>query len=403
MTEENTELNNEITEEDNKKEEKKTHRIRYTAAFLTGFAVCLVFIFVLTFGLGMGRILSKADWEYYNDLEDQYGKYAIIMDMIGDDPLSKKVPEDISDDVLKEIVKSTGDPYGEYFTAEEYEEFEKTYKGGYVGVGIGIADENGNLVIKTVYETGPAYKAGLEPEDIILKVDGVVPESLDDAVAKMTGEEGTEVTVTVGRNGKELDYTMKRAEIDLESVGYSVMEENPKTGYIRIALFREGTDKEFKKAVKELKKKGCEKFILDLRDNGGGLTDVSVEIADYLLPSCKIMTDVNKSGSETVYNSKESSADLRLAVLVNENTASASEILTAALKENNAAVIIGRKTFGKGVTQESRSFIDGSAIKLTVSEYLTPKGNHVQGKGIEPDIEAEDDVILDKAFEALNQ
>ena len=163
-------------------------------------------------------------------------------------------------------------------------------------------------------------------------------------------------------------------------------EDDPSVGYIRISLFSKNTDKEFKNAVKDLKNKGCDKFILDLRDNGGGLTDISVEIADYLLPACKIMTDVTKSGSETVYNSDDKSADLKLVVLVNGNTASASEILTAALKENNAATIIGSRTYGKGVTQISRMFSDGSAAKLTVSEYLTPKGNHVNDNGIEPDI-----------------
>ena len=214
---------------------------------------------------------------------------------------------------------------------------------------------------------------------------------------------GSEVTVTVRRDGKEMDLTMTRDEIDINSVGYAVSEDDPSVGYIRITVFSKNTDKEFKSAVKDLKSKGCEKFILDLRDNGGGLTDISVRIADYLLPACKIMTDVTKSGSETVYNSDESSADLKLVVLVNENTASASEILTAALKENNAATVIGSRTYGKGVTQISRMFSDGSAAKLTVSEYLTPKGNHVNDKGIEPDIEATDDDILDKALEELKK
>ena len=383
--------------------EKGHTKSRYLAAFLAGFAVCIALLCILTYGFGLGRIMSKGDWDYYSKLDDNYGKYAEIMRMIGEDPLSQAVPEEISDDVLREIVASTGDPYAQYFTAEEYEQFSKTYTGGYVGIGIGVEFSEGEVIVMTVYDGGPADGAGMEPGDVILRVDGVEPKDLDDAVARMTGKKNTEVTVTVRRDGKEMDLTMTRDEIDINSVGYAVSEDDPSVGYIRITVFSKNTDKEFKSAVKDLKSKGCEKFILDLRDNGGGLTEISVRIADYLLPACKIMTDVTKSGSETVYNSDESSADLKLVVLVNENTASASEILTAALKENNAATVIGSRTYGKGVTQISRMFSDGSAAKLTVSEYLTPKGNHVNDKGIEPDIEATDDDILDKALGELKK
>jgi len=383
--------------------EKGHSKSRYLAAFLAGFAVCIALLCILTYGFGLGRIMSKGDWDYYSKLDDNYGKYAEIMRMIGEDPLSQAVPEEISDDVLREIVASTGDPYAQYFTAEEYEQFSKTYTGGYVGIGIGVEFSEGEVIVMTVYDGGPADGAGMEPGDVILRVDGVEPKDLDDAVARMTGKKNTEVTVTVRRDGKEMDLTMTRDEIDINSVGYAVSEDDPSVGYIRITVFSKNTDKEFKSAVKDLKSKGCEKFILDLRDNGGGLTEISVRIADYLLPACKIMTDVTKSGSETVYNSDESSADLKLVVLVNENTASASEILTAALKENNAATVIGSRTYGKGVTQISRMFSDGSAAKLTVSEYLTPKGNHVNDKGIEPDIEATDDDILDKALGELKK
>ena len=374
---------------------------RIVISFLAGFAACIALISVLTYGMGLGRIMNKSDWEYYHDLDDNYGKYATIMKMIGEDPLSQTAPETISDEVLKEIVADTGDPYAEYFTAEEYKQFEKMYTGDYVGVGIGVTDEEGIFYIRTVYDNGPASRAGLEPGDIIFKVDGVTPESLDDAVARMTGEAGTEVTVTVDRNGEKLDFKMVREAIELQSVGWSVTEEDPEVGYIVITVFRRGTAKDFSKAVKELKEKGCTRIILDLRNNGGGLTDECIEIADQLLPACRIMTDVSKSGSEKVYNSEESSEDLELVVLVNRNTASASEILTAALSENGAAVVIGEQTYGKGVTQVSRSFSDGSAVKLTVTEYLTPKGNHVQGNGIKPDIEATDEDAMEKALAEL--
>jgi carboxyl-terminal processing protease len=241
----------------------------------------------------------------------------------------------------------------------------------------------------------------MQAGDEIIRVDGVVPENIDDAVSRMTGEEGTKVTVTVKRGDKEIDLKMKRAAINLDSVAYSVSDKDPKVGYITIAVFAEDTADEFKEAVKELQDKGCDKFIVDLRNNGGGLTHASLDIADYLLPECMIMTEINKDGSEKEYKSDKSAADLDMVVLVNENTASASEILTAAIKDNKAGTVLGTKTYGKGVTQMSRQFTDGYAIKLTITEYLTPNGDHVQGKGIEPDIEATDEDILDKAMEEL--
>ena len=152
-------------------------------------------------------------------------------------------------------------------------------------------------------------------------------------------------------------------------------------------MFRQGTDKEFKDAVKALQDEGCSKFILDLRDNGGGLTNVCIEIADYLLPACKIMTENSKSGDETVYNSKADSAELELIVLVNENSASASEIFAGAIKDYNYGTLIGTKTFGKGIVQTVFPLEDGDAVKITTAKYYTPKGNYIHGVGIEPDIE----------------
>ena len=376
--------------------------LRMLLAFAAGFCACIGVFAAVMYGADYGRIVSKADYDYFVNLNNNFGKYNVIFDLIGEDPLVKETPEEITDAAVKEMVSELDDPYAVYFTPEEYKEFSKQFEGGYVGIGIVVLQTDDGLIVGQIFDDGPADKGGMEEGDEIIRVDGVTPENIEDAVARMTGEDGTDVTVTVRRDGKEIDLKMTRAEINIDSVSYSKLEDNPEVGYIHLMVFAEDSADEVKEAVEELQKQGCDKFILDLRDNGGGMTNVSIDIADYLLPECRIMTEINKKGEKTEYDSEESSADLDLVVLVNENTASASEILTAAIQENNAGKVIGTRTYGKGVTQVSRQFKDGSAIKMTVTEYLTPKGNHVHEKGIEPDIEATDENIMDKAIEELN-
>lgn len=374
-----------------------------TGIFAAGFLCCVLLVFLFTSVLGLVRFVPKERYEYYRDLDSSYGKYYEIMEMIDEDPLAKSDAGEISDEELKEIVASTGDPYAEYFTAEEYDEFEKHYMGDYVGIGILVTEEDGDIVIKSVIPDGPAEEAGIQDDDILVRVDGKELKDVNDAIEKISGEAGTELTVTVKRGGETLDIKATRERIDQESVGYLKMENEPDVGYIMIAAFRDDTAKDLKLAVRDLKDEGCDKFILDLRGNGGGLTNESVDIADYLLPACRIMSEKTKSGKETVYNSKASSADLDLVVLVDENTASASEILTAALQDNNACTVIGKKTYGKGVTQKTQRFRDGSAIKITVTEYFRPSGKKVDGVGITPDIEAEGEAAIDEALKELKQ
>lgn len=374
------------------------------AAFMLGVISCLAVITLCTQVIGVGHFVDDKAYDYYIDLDKSYGKYYEIMKMIGEDPIAQKEPEDISDEELKEIVSSIGDPYAEYYTASEYAELEKRYLGDYVGVGIGVMqDDEKNIVIMSVFEGTPAAEAGLMLGDIIEKVDGKKPAGVDEAVDMISGEAGTKVKVTIRRGEETMDFDLTRQRIETDSVAYEVLEDHPETGLIKIASFITGTDDEFKHAVKELEAKGCSKFIIDLRDNGGGLTEPSIEIADYLLPACKIMSENTKDGSETVYNSKASSANLDMVILVNENTASASEILTAALQDNKAGAVIGTRTYGKGVTQSMHKFSDGTAVKLTVTEYFRPNGNTVNGVGITPDIEAEGNEVLEEALKELAQ
>lgn len=391
-----------VQEPEKKEQPRRRRGVAIVAAFAAGFAACIGVFAALTYGAGLGRIVPKADYDYYEDLSSKLGKYYVIMQMIDEDPLVKEESEKLIDDAVRDKISKLDDPYAAYFTKEEYEEFSKPFEAGYVGVGIVVEQTAEGVFAVQIFEGGPAESAGMQAGDQIVSIDGKAPTDIEDAVSRMMGDKGTKVTVTVLRDGTEHDLEMTRAEIDMPSVSHSVVEGHPDIGYIAVSVFADDTDDEFKKAVEDLKKQGINKVILDLRDNGGGLTNTSISIADYLLPEGMIMSEVNKAGQNTEYKSDAESAGLEMAVLVNGNTASAAEILTAAIKENDGGKVIGTKTFGKGVTQLSRKFKDGTAIKMTVTEYLTPDGNHVQEKGIEPDIEAEGEEAMNRAIEELS-
>ena len=352
-------------------------------------------------------MLLGKDYSEYKGLKENYGKYYELNEVLTNEALADYSPEEINDDVIREIIENLDDPYAEYYTAAEYKQFRNRYDSSYVGVGILIADSEEGATIYGVIEEGPADKAGVLAGDIIVAVDGEEVRDSDEATDAISGEAGTEVTITVRRDGENIDYTMKRRRIEGKSVSSTVLDEDAGIGYIKIASFISDTAGDFKLAVKDVKQQGCNKVVIDLRDNGGGLTKQAYELADYLLPECKIVTVVNKQGEETIQNSKASSAGIEYVLLVNGGTASASEIVTAAVQDNKGAKVIGTNTYGKGVTQRTYQFKDGSAIKFTIEEYFRPNGDRVNGVGITPDIIVEDstgtgrDAVLEAGIEEL--
>ena len=399
MIEDNSsrELNNQAHNSEKEFSPKTKKRI----FFIMGVICTLAVLGILYSVQNYGRFVRQDKYEYYKELEENYGKYNAILEMIGEDPLVDTPPSAIDDEKLKELVASIGDPYAQYFTKEEYDEFQKHYSGEYVGIGVAVTDEDGRVVIKGVFENGPAGEAGVQSGDVILSINGEKPKDSSDAVNLIAGESGGLVELKLLRGDEELEFSMNRTKIEEETVEYRQLEESPGVGYIKIISFIKGTADDFKLAVRDLKNEGCDKFVIDLRSNGGGLTDESIEIADYLLPACKIMSEVSKNGEEKVYNSKASAADLDMVVLTDVGTASASEILAGAIQDNKGGLIIGEKTYGKGVTQISRRFKDGSAVKLTITEYFRPNGETVNEKGITPDIEVSSDEALERGLEEL--
>ena len=314
------------------------------------------------------------------------------------------------DETIKGYINGLDDEYSEYFTKEEWNEFEASALGNYVGIGIYMSqDKSGNIVVVSPIKETPAEEAGIQTEDIIVEVDGesVIGETTDVVASKIKGEPGTKVKLKLLRDSEYIDLEIERKEIKVYHVESKMLENN--IGYIELITFDEGCAEEIKNAYLDLKNQGAKKIILDLRYNTGGLVDESLEIADMIIPKDKtlLITVDSKNNKEISKSKKDVLIDCDIVVLVNEYSASASEILTGALKDNGEATIVGTKTYGKGVIQNVYMLQDGSALKLTVNEYFTPNETKINKIGIDPDYEVElnseteEDEQLNKAIELL--
>lgn len=316
----------------------------------------------------------------------------------------------ILDETIKGYVNGLDDEYSEYMTKDEWEEFQSAALGNYVGIGIYMGvDKNNNIVVLAPIEGTPAEKAGLKQGDIIVSVDdeNALGLSSDNVSAMIKGEEGTNVKITVLRDTEYIDFNIAREAIKVYHVENEMLEDN--IGYISLFTFDEGCADEFEKSVNELKSKGAQKIIIDLRNNTGGLVDEALRIADMIIPKDEnlLITVDSKGNKEYSKSLNNPIIDCEIVVLVNEYSASASEILVGALKDFKKAQVVGTKTFGKGVIQSVYLLDDNSALKLTVNEYFTPNETKINKVGIEPDYivelnpETEDDEQLNKAIELL--
>ncbi|MBM7582716.1 carboxyl-terminal processing protease [Caldicoprobacter guelmensis] len=293
---------------------------------------------------------------------------------------------------IKGMTAALGDPYTTYFTAKEYKEFIVQTQGSYAGVGLMVTvDENDNLItVVRAFKDSPAAKAGIQQGDKIIKVENVEVSGseLEKAVSMMKGEPGTKVNITILRDGQPLNFTLERAVIEIPDMEYKMIGDG--IGYIWLYQFDENSPKNFKKAVEDLKGQGMKGLILDLRGNPGGLLQACTEIADMLLPEGLIVYSKDRQGRGERYYSDKEYLGIPLVVLVNEYSASASEVLSGAIQDYGVGTIIGKTTFGKGLVQGLRGpFRDGSALKITIAKYFTPKGRDIHQKGVVPDIEVD--------------
>ena len=343
-------------------------------------------------------------------------KYRAIVDQYY---LGEIDEQELRDGAIKGYIEGLGDEYSQYITKDEYADFEANIMGNYVGIGIYMAvyKDSEEIVVVSPMPNSPAEKAGLKSGDIITKVDGIAytGDELDTASNKIKGKEGTTVSLEIKREEETFTVDIVRQKVVINPVTSEVLEGD--IGYISLVSFDEDCSVEFKTKYEELVRKGIKSLIIDLRNNGGGLVKEALDIADFIVPKGKdLLITVNKTENETVSKADEDPIiTVPVVVLVNENSASASEILAGALKDNGVAKIIGTKTYGKGVIQEILRLTDGSALKLTTEEYYTPNKTKINKIGIEPDIvvelpedvaasydiEREKDTQLQRAIEEL--
>ena len=327
--------------------------------------------------------------------------------------------EDLRNSAIEGYVAGLGDEYTEYIPSNKMKEYTENITGSFVGVGIYmVADEETNRVL--VYypiPESPAEKAGIKSGDLIISVDGVeyTAKDFDRIASFIKGEAGTKVNLVIERDGERMSFNLTRERITTNPITAKIFENN--IGYLKVPSFDEDTASSFKEKVQELQNKGAEKLIIDLRNNGGGIVDEAVDIADMLLEKGKtiISTVNNRDKKNVTYSKNEATITMPVIVLVNENSASASEILACSLQDNERAKLVGTKTYGKGIIQTLLSLTDGSGLKITTEQYYTPKGISIHKEGIKPDeevkipdsvkniyrLEENEDTQLQKAIEML--
>ena len=295
---------------------------------------------------------------------------------------------------VREMLEKLDDPYTRFMNPEEFKNMQIDTSGELTGVGIQISqeEETKKLVVVSPIEDTPAFEAGILAKDYIIEIDGQSTEGMDvnQAVQLIRGPVGTEVTLTILRGDRTIEFPIKRQRIEIHPVRYSYQQENGGVGYIRLTQFSARAAKEMREAIEDLESRDVSGYILDLRSNPGGLLYASVEIARMWLPKGTIVSTVNRQGEKDRQRANSRNlTDKPLVVMVDGGSASASEILSGALQDNKRALIVGTQTFGKGLVQSVRPLGDGSGLAVTIAKYLTPSGRDINKSGIEPDVTVE--------------
>ncbi len=355
-------------------------------------AVSIAVTFILTSFFSLQSFNKKVI--DVNEKSKKYSSLQVLDSYVRDNYFGDIDEKALSDGIMKGYISGIGDKYSRYLTETEYLTEKNEDSGELVGLGLTLAeDESGYMRISEVLEDSPASDSGLAEDDIITNIDGIdIKEAgFDVGMDAMRGTEGSSITLTVRREGKTTDYVLVRRTIKVKTVDAEMLGNN--IGYIKVTGFKKNTPDQFISALERLTANGAKSLIFDVRDNNGGLVPALEECLDPLLPEGVVATaEYNDGRSETIVYSDDSEIDMPMAVIVNENTASAAELFAAALKDSGKAVIVGSQTYGKGVMQVTNEMDDGGAVVLTVAEYKTTKSECYNGIGITPDIQVENEV-----------
>ncbi|MCF0127798.1 MAG: PDZ domain-containing protein [Pseudobutyrivibrio sp.] len=379
-------------------------RFDFLYGFLTGFLVMLA----ITLGIGLFLFLSSSKLFIKSDFSSYEEKMEALMTYA-----KTRYLEDVDEDkwaegAFKGAIESLDDPYSRYISAEEFKDAWSNLSGDYSGIGVVLSklSRTGEVIIIQVYEGSPAEEAGLEVGDLILSADGfsALDVTLSEFITHVKGEENSEVNLTIVRDEEEMTVPVTRRNVVVPTISSEMLENN--NAYIIINEFTHHTSEDFIKACDELIAQGADSLIIDLRGNTGGTVKSAVDILDYILPEGTIVYTEDKYQKRNVYTSDaEHCLDLPIVLLINEYSASSSEIFAGAIRDFDYGTLIGTKTYGKGIVQYTNQFKDGSGICLTSEYYYTPSGECIHKVGINPDIELEFEVPEDGIYtkEADNQ
>lgn len=390
----------------------KMKKSRFVAAIagtaILTLALCVCGIFAYTKVSGVAAV-AEDDYKTLTDMGEKYGKLYALQTALEEKSIYDFDEEKAMDAVYRAMTDSLGDKYTAYLSAEELKEWTNYTQGTFTGVGIAFTrdEKTGKFLISSVLEDGPAQHAGLKAGDELLKVNGKTFTDAESMKEALRGEAGSTVKVTYRRGDKSKEASLVRGEVEETSVYGGVLED--KYGYIAITAFEQSTAEQFKAELSRLENKGLKGLIVDLRGNPGGLVEQSLEIADMLLSEGTITYTEDKQGEREYHNSDENCTKMKYVVLVDKGSASSSEILAAAVKDNGGGKVVGETTYGKGIIQGLIEFDDGTALRLTYMQYFSPKGEKIQGVGVKPDYEVKassrdkKDKQLEKAIELLSE